>query len=178
MIGQTYVGIVNHAIVRKPFEKMVDSAMLKSPTTEDIVAYVVKWVERRYKDDEYISVALEATINALRAIRHEDNTLGYVMRSVYRACKAHRVVRDGPLPNQLENIASTDLDLEECGLTTQEKLVVRDKIQHDKTYEEIGIEMNLTYVQVRYIYYGAINKLRKKYVNDDFAAYTRSCSKR
>lgn len=140
--------------------------MLKAPTIEEIVAYVVKWVEDRYKDDEYVSVALEATIHAVRTIKREDNILGYVMRSVYRACRAHRIDRLKPLTLDVEQIASADLDLKETGLTTIEQEVVRQHIQHDMSYNEIADMVDMSYVQVRYIYYRAINKLRDNYVAD------------
>lgn len=137
--------------------------MIKSPTIDDIIAHVIPWVEARYRDDEYVSVALDAAWHAIRTIKNEDNILGYVMRSVYRACRAHRVGNMPSLTLDVAQVASMALDLEDCGLNTQEKLIVTQKIQHDMSYEEIGGMLGMTYVQVRYIYYRALNKLRAHY---------------
>jgi hypothetical protein len=130
-----------------------------------IVNYVIEWVDKRYKDDECLSIALFVVNNCLVNGNPRGSFLNYCISSVAHAIHAYLAEpKLSPLPPNIELKNKPHSEIPFHILAQDEQAVIHLRYERDMTIPEISNELGLTLTQTRYRLTTAHNKLRFYYV--------------
>lgn len=128
-------------------------------TVESIVKYVIEWVDKRYKDDEALSIAI-FTVNHCLQNYIPGRVLPYIMRSVYNALQNYKDNNINPLPPDILDDKHRPWSIPYEILNDLEEATITLRYEMDMNINEIAKKLDLTYTQARYKLHTAHNKLR------------------